>query len=203
MSLDLRLGQVSWNSENVQNLSVLHGFITANSFPVYTKLQLLLRLANLQHKYMGLDQHFVQVLQNSMNLQYLDVLHSLLKQVRFHFYTNMQLLLHLANLPHKYIGLDQRLGQVSWNSMNVQYFFFRVNIIFINKRSIFNCFARFIKASSFPFLQRIANVPHKYMGLHQRFGQVSQNSMNVQYLAVLHGFIKESLFPFYSNLQLL
>ena len=38
------------------------------------------------------------------------------------------------------------------------------------------------------------------MGLDQRLGQVSWNSMNVQYLAVLHDFIKASLFPFYTNL---
>ena len=56
------------------------------------------------------------------------------------------------------MGLDQRLGQVSWNSMNVQY----LAVL----HGLFN-------ASSFPFLQHLANVPHKYMGLHQRFCQVS------------------------------
>ena len=56
------------------------------------------------------------------------------------------------------MGLDQRLGQVSWNSMNVQ------NLAVL---------LGFIKACSFPFLQRLANVPYKYMGLHQCIGQVT------------------------------
>ena len=68
---------------------------------------------------------------------------------------------------HEYL----RLGQVSWNSENVH------NLAVLHG---------FITASSFPFLQRLANVPYKYMGLHQRLGQVSWNSMNVQYLVVLH-----------------
>ena len=83
------MGQVSSNSENVQNLAVLHGFIKASSFPFYTNLYLLLRFANLRHKRMGVDQRLGQVSWNSMNVQYLAVLHGLLKQVRFHFYTNL------------------------------------------------------------------------------------------------------------------
>ena len=47
---DLRLLPVSWNSENIQNLNILHDFIKASSFPLYTNLYLLLRFANLQHK---------------------------------------------------------------------------------------------------------------------------------------------------------
>ena len=34
------------------------------------------------------------------------------------------------------------------------------------------------------------------MGVDQRLGQVSLNSMNVQYLAVLHGLLKQVRFPF-------
>ena len=137
----LRLGEVSGNSENAQNLAVLLGFTKASSFTFYTSLQLLLRFANLPHKCMSLDLRLGHVSQNSMNRQYLAVLHGLLKQVRFHFYTNLQLLLRLGNLPYKYMGLDQRLGQVSWNSMNVQ------NLAVL---------LGFIKASSFLFLQRLA-----------------------------------------------
>ena len=38
------------------------------------------------------------------------------------------------------------------------------------------------------------------MGLVQRLGQVSWISKNVQNLAFLHGFIKGTSFPFYTNL---
>ena len=55
-----------------------------------------------------------------MNVQYLAILNGLLKQVRFFFYSNLKLLLHLANLTHKFLGVDQRLGQVSSNSENIQ-----------------------------------------------------------------------------------
>ena len=89
MGLDQRLGQVLLNSKNVQNLAVLHGFIKASSFSFCINLLLLLRLANLLHKYMGLDQCLGQVSWNSMNVQYLAVSHGLLKQVRFYFYTNL------------------------------------------------------------------------------------------------------------------
>ena len=68
---------------------------------------------------MGLDQRLGQVSWNSVNVQYLAILHGLLKHVRFHFYTNLLLLLRLANLPHKCMGLDLHLGKVSWNSENV------------------------------------------------------------------------------------
>ena len=47
---------------------------------------------------------------------------------------------------------------------------------------------------------RLANLPHKKMGLDLRLGQVSWNSENVQNLAVCHDFIKTSLFPFSTNL---
>ena len=43
MCLNQRLGKVSWNSENVQNLTVLHGIIKDSLFPFYTILLLLLR----------------------------------------------------------------------------------------------------------------------------------------------------------------
>ena len=41
------------------------------------------------------------------------------------------------------------------------------------------------------------------MGLDLRFGQVSCNFENVQNLAVLHGFIIESLFSFHTNMYLI
>ena len=89
MGKDLRVVRVSWNSENIQNFAVLHGFSKATSFPLYTNFYLLLRFANLRHKCMGVDQCLGHVSWNSMNVQYLAVLHGLLKQVRFHFYTNL------------------------------------------------------------------------------------------------------------------
>ena len=59
-----------------------------------------------------------------------------------------------------------------------------------------------LKQSLFPFytslcfLLRLANLPHKFLGLDQRLGQVSSNSDNVQNLAILHGFIKAKfVFP--------
>ena len=61
MGVDQRLGQVSSNFENVQNLAILHGFIKASLFAFYTNLYLLLRLAYLQHKWMGLDLRLGQV----------------------------------------------------------------------------------------------------------------------------------------------
>ena len=61
MGLDQRLVQVSSNCENVQNLAVLHGFIKESSFPFYTDLLLLSRLANLPHRCMGQDQRLAQV----------------------------------------------------------------------------------------------------------------------------------------------
>ena len=69
--------------------SCFHGIIKENSFPVYTILYLFLRLENFSHKYMGLDQCLGQISWNSMNVQYLAILHGLLKQVRFRFYTNL------------------------------------------------------------------------------------------------------------------
>ena len=79
-----------------------------------------MRLANLPHKKMGLDLRLGQVSWNSENVQNLAVCHGFIKTSLFPFSTNLQLLLGLANLPHKRIGLDQRLGQVSWNFENVQ-----------------------------------------------------------------------------------
>ena len=67
----------------------------------------------------------------------------------------------------------------------------------------------FCKASSFPLYTnlylslRFANLQHKCMGVDQRLGQVSSNSKKVQNLAVLHGFIKASSIPFYTDLYLL
>ena len=82
-------------------------------FPFYTNLQLLLRLAYLQHKWMGLVLRLGQVSLNSENVQKLAVFHGFIKTSLFPFYTNLQLLLRLAYLQHKWIGLDLRLGQVS------------------------------------------------------------------------------------------
>ena len=84
MGLELRLVPVSWNSENIQNLAVLHGFIKASSFSFCINLLLLLRLANLPHKCMGLDLRFGQVWWNSENVQNLAVLLG-----SFPFYTNL------------------------------------------------------------------------------------------------------------------
>ena len=51
--LDQRLGQVSPNSENVQNLAVLHGFTKARLFHFYTNLQLLFRLGKFNTQMLG------------------------------------------------------------------------------------------------------------------------------------------------------
>ena len=124
------------NSDNVQNLAILRGFIKTSLFSFYTNLQLLLRLANLPHKFLGLDQYLGQVTSNSENVQNLAILHCFIRTILFLFYTNLQLLLSLANLPHKFLGLDQRLGQVSSNSDNVQ----NLGVL-----------RGFIRASLFPF----------------------------------------------------
>ena len=112
MGPDLRLGQVPKNSENVQNLSILHGFIKASLFPFSTNFQLLLRSANLPHKRMGIALRLSHVLWNYENDQNLAVCHSYFNASLFPFSTNLQLLLRLANLPHKRMGLDLRLGHV-------------------------------------------------------------------------------------------
>ena len=88
MGLDLRFGLVSWNSENVQNIAVLHGFIKTRLFPFYTNLLLLLRLVNLPHKCMFLEQYLCQVLWNSENVKNLAVLHGFIKASLFSIYTN-------------------------------------------------------------------------------------------------------------------
>ena len=140
---------------------------------------------------MGLQQRLGQVSWNSMNIQYLAVLLDFIKASSFPFYTDLYLLSHLANLPHKCKGQDLRLVRVSWNSENIQ------NLAVLHG---------FSKASSFPLytnfylLLRFANLRHKCIGEDQRLGQVSLNSKNVQNLAVLHGFIKASSFPFYTDL---
>ena len=85
MGLDLSLVQVSSNCENVQNLDVLHGFIKASSFSFCINLLLLLRLANLPHKCMGLDLRFGQVSWNSENVQNLAVLLCFIKASSFPF----------------------------------------------------------------------------------------------------------------------
>ena len=81
----LHLGQVSCNSKNVRNLAIFHGFIKASLFPFYTNFQLLLRLGNLPHKCLVLDQRLGQVLGNSENVQNLAFGTILLKQVCFPF----------------------------------------------------------------------------------------------------------------------
>ena len=85
---------------------------------------------------MGLDLRLVQVSSNCENVQNLALLHGFIKPSLFPFYTNLWLLLRLANLQHKCFDLDQRLGQVSSNSENVQ------NLAVLHG---------FIKGSSFSF----------------------------------------------------
>ena len=55
MGLDQRLDQVSSNSDNVQNLVVLHSFIKAMFTFLLRKLAVVIRLANLPLKFLGLD----------------------------------------------------------------------------------------------------------------------------------------------------
>ena len=89
MGQDLRLVRVSWNSENIQNLDVLHGFSKASSLPLYTNFYLLLHFANLRYKCMGVDQRLGQVSLNSKNVQNLAILHGFIKASSFSFYTNL------------------------------------------------------------------------------------------------------------------
>ena len=145
----LRLGEVSGNSENAQNLAVLLGFTKASFFPFYTNLQLLLHFANLPHKFLFLLQRLGQVSLNSKNIQNLAVVHGFIKASSFSFYTNFMLLLRLANLPHKLLGLDQRLGQVSTNSENVKKFSCIARFYYSNV-----CFA-FIQTCSYYYAQQI------------------------------------------------
>ena len=63
MGVDLRLGPVSWNFENVQNLAVSHGFIKESLFPF------LLRLLNLPNKCTCLDLRLGQVSCNYENVK--------------------------------------------------------------------------------------------------------------------------------------
>ena len=89
MGVDRVLGQISSNSKNVQNLGVLRRFIIASLFPIYTNFELLLNLANLAHKFLGLDEHFGQVPSNSNNVQNLGVLRGFIRACLFPFYTNL------------------------------------------------------------------------------------------------------------------
>ena len=89
MGQDLRVVRVSWNSENIQNLAVLHGFSKATSFPLYTNFYLLLRFANLRHKCLGVDQRLGQASSNSENIQNLAVLDGIIKASLFFFYINL------------------------------------------------------------------------------------------------------------------
>ena len=89
------------------------------------------------------------------------------------------------------MGLDLCLGQVSWKYENVQHL------------AILHCFIEenaFLFQTDLYLLLRLANLPHKCKGLDQRLAQVSSNYENVQNLAVLHGFIKTSVFSFITNL---
>ena len=61
---------------------------------------------------MGLDLRLVQVSWNCGNVQYLTVLQGFSKGCSFPLYTSFYLLLRFANLRHKRMGVDQRLGQV-------------------------------------------------------------------------------------------
>ena len=69
---------------------------------------------------MGQGLRLVRVSWNFENIQNLAVLHGFSKTSSFPLYTNFYLLLRFANLRHKCMGVDQRLGQVSLNSKNVQ-----------------------------------------------------------------------------------
>ena len=140
LGLDHCLGQVSSNSENVQNLAILHYFIKTILFPFYTNLQLLLSLLNIPHKFLGVNQRLGQVSSNSKNVPHFAVLHGFIKASSFSFYTNLQLLLSLAYLPHKFLGLDQCFGYVSSNSENVQKF---------------SCFARFYQSKFVSLLYKL------------------------------------------------
>ncbi len=70
-------------SNFVQNLAVLHGFIKAKFVSLLYKLVILLHLANLPHKFLGLNQRLGQVSSNSENVQNLAVLHDFIKAKYF------------------------------------------------------------------------------------------------------------------------
>ena len=84
------------------------------------------------------------------------------------------------------MGQDQRLGQVSPNSKKVQNLAHKAMFVSLLYKRI--------------VIIRLANFPHKFLGLDQHLGQVLSSSDNVQHLTVLHGFIEASSFPFYTNL---
>ena len=79
------MGQVSSNSENVQNLAVLYGFTKGSFFPFHTNLYLFLRLENLPQKCMGLDLRLGQVSSNFENAQNLAVLNGFIKTILLPF----------------------------------------------------------------------------------------------------------------------
>ena len=85
MGQDQRLGQVSSNSENVQNLAVLHGFIKAMFVSLLYIHVVIVHLANLPHKFLSLDQRLRQVSSNSENVENLAVLHGFIKSSSFFF----------------------------------------------------------------------------------------------------------------------
>ena len=80
----------------------------------------MLRSTNLPHKFLGLVQYLGQVSSNSENDQNLAVFQGFIRASLFPYYTNLQLLLRSINLTRKFLGLHQRLGQVSSNFENVQ-----------------------------------------------------------------------------------
>ena len=118
MGQDQHLCQVSSNSG--KNLAVLHSFIKAMFIFLLYKLVVVIYLSNLPLKFLGLDYRLGQVSSTSENVRNFIVLHGFIESSSFPFYTNLQLLLRFANLPHKFLGLDQRFGQVSSNSEKVQ-----------------------------------------------------------------------------------
>ena len=82
------MGQVSSNSENIQNLAVLDGIIKASLSPFYTNMKLLLCLENLPYKFLYQDQRLGQVSSKFENVQNLAVLHGFITASLFPFYTN-------------------------------------------------------------------------------------------------------------------
>ena len=87
MGLDLRFGQVSCNSENVQNLAVLHGFIKAKFVSHLYKLEVIITLSKFISQILGsrptVGSCFVEFWQRSK------LLHDFIKASLFPFYTNL------------------------------------------------------------------------------------------------------------------
>ena len=188
LDLDLRLGQVSSNSENAQNLAVLNSFIKTILFPFYTNLQLLLRLANLQHKCFGLDQRLGQVSSNSETVQNLAVLHGFIKSSLFPFYTNLQ------------YYYDQQIYNTNAWVQTCDWVKFR-RILTTFKSQLFCmvllkqvCF-HFIKTCSYYNLS-LENSPHKFLCPNQHLGEVSSNSENIRIQLFCMVFVKQVRFPY-------